>query len=143
MIGIAIIIMILVHFFFEHTITGKAMMAVAFNKRAASLMGINPRRMVIYSFIISSATGAISGIIITPVTLMAYDKGAMLGLKGFCAAMLGGFGSIPGAIIGGFLLGIFESFGSGFISSAYKDAIAFLVLLAVLLFRPKGILGRK
>ena len=78
----------------------------------------------------------------TPITLTQFDRGTMLGLKGFCAAIIGGLGSGPGAVAGGLLLGVLESLGAGYISSGYKDAIAFVLLIAVLLLRPQGLLGR-
>jgi len=127
--------------FFNYTMLGKAMRACAINPIAASLVGINVRFMVLLSFALSAALGAIAGICITPLLLMEFDRGALLGLKGFCAAVLGGLGNSTGAVVAGLLIGILESFGSGFISSAYKDALALLVLLAVLLLRPSGLFG--
>ena len=140
-IGITLTILMLLHFFFENTITGKGMRACAVNPRAASLMGIKVSRMVVITFALSGMLGAVAGIIITPTTTASYKMGVMLGLKGFCAAIIGGLGSIPGAILGGFVLGVLESMGAGLISSAYKDAIAFIALLVVLFVRPSGILG--
>jgi len=99
--------------------------------------------MVLLSFAISSALGALAGIIIAPITMTSYDVGIMLGLKGFCAAIIGGMGSGMGAVLGGLILGILESLGAGMISASYKDAIAFVVLLAILFFRPGGLLSRR
>ena len=130
-------------FFYKRTIMGKAMRACAFNRRAASLVGISVNRMVSVSFALSAAIGAAAGIVIVPITLCGYDVGTMLGLKGFCAAVLGGLGSSPGSILGGFLLGVLEALGAGLISSGFKDAIAFFVLLLVLFLRPSGLLGPK
>ncbi|MCX8044416.1 MAG: branched-chain amino acid ABC transporter permease [Desulfobacterota bacterium] len=127
--------------FFNRTMLGKAMRACAVNPIAASLIGINVRYMVLLSFALSAALGAVAGICITPMLLMEFDRGALLGLKGFCAAALGGLGHSGGAVVAGLLIGIFESFGSGYLSSAYKDAIALIVLLAVLLLRPSGLFG--
>jgi branched-chain amino acid transport system permease protein len=93
------------------------------------------------SFMLSAALGAVAGIIITPVSLMEYDRGALLALKGFGAAVLGGLGNFYGAIAAGVILGIIESLSAGLISSAYKDAIALGVLLVVLFVRPGGLLG--
>ena len=87
--------------------------------------------------------GAIAGIIIAPITMCSYDMGTMLGLKGFCAAMLGGLGSLWGSLVGGFLLEILEALGVGFFSSSLKDAIAFLLLLLILYMRPGGIMRAK
>jgi branched-chain amino acid transport system permease protein len=87
--------------------------------------------------------GAVAGMIIAPITMCSYDMGTLLGLKGFCAAMLGGLGSSMGSVLGGFLLGILEALGIGYFSSSLKDAIAFLLLLLILYVRPSGILGAK
>lgn len=140
--GIMGALMLILIFFFSFTMTGKAMKACAVNKIAASLMGINVKLMVLFSFALSAAIGAVAGIIITPVALMDYDRGTMLAIKGFAAAVLGGLGSNVGAIIAGFIIGLMESLGAGFVSSGYKDAIALLVLLFVLFLRPSGIMGR-
>jgi branched-chain amino acid transport system permease protein len=141
--GVTVVVMAGLQFFYKHTITGKAMRACAFNRRAASLVGISVNRMVLVSFALSAAIGAAAGIVIVPITLCGYDVGTMLGLKGFCAAVLGGLGSSPGSILGGFLLGVLEALGAGLISSGFKDAIAFFVLLLVLFLRPSGLLGPK
>ena len=125
--------------FFNYTITGKAMRACASNRKAASLVGIDVKRMVLFSFVISSAMGSMAGIIIAPLTMTAYDVGIMLGLKGFCAAIIGGMSSGFGTVLGGLLLGILESLGAGLISSGYKDAIAFIILLLILFVRPQGL----
>jgi len=139
--GVTLVVTAGLQFFYKRTITGKAMRACAFNRRAASLVGISVNRMVLVSFALSAAIGAAAGIVIVPITLCGYDVGTMLGLKGFCAAVLGGLGSSPGSILGGFLLGVLEALGAGLISSGFKDAIAFFVLLLVLFIRPRGILG--
>ncbi|HCA46200.1 MAG TPA: branched-chain amino acid ABC transporter permease [Armatimonadetes bacterium] len=128
---------------FEYTIVGKAMRACAINPPAAQLCGIELSRMVSWSFALAAAIGAIAGIVLAPVTMAQYNVGAMLGLKGFCAAILGGLGNGLGSILGGLVLGVLEALGAGLISSQYKDAIAFIVLIAMLLIRPSGILGRE
>jgi branched-chain amino acid transport system permease protein len=129
--------------FFERSIIGKAMKACADNPAAASLVGINVRMMVMLSFGLSAAIGAMAGIGITPIALMEYDRGAMLAVKGFAALILGGLGSFPGAVLGGLLLGLIESLGAGYISSGYKDAFALVVLFVLLLVRPSGLLGNQ
>lgn len=129
------------HFFYTKTLTGKAMHACAVNKQAAWLVGIPSKMMVLLAFGLSTGMGAVAGATIAPVTMPAYDMGAMLGLKGFCAAMLGGLGSIWGSVLGGFLLGILEALGVGFVSSGLKDATAFFLLLLVLYVRPGGIIS--
>jgi len=141
--GIVLIIVLGLQVFFKRTLTGKAMQACAINKRAAWLLGIPSERMVLFAFAISAAMGAVAGMIIAPITMCSYDMGTLLGLKGFCAAMLGGLGSSVGAVVGGFLLGILESLATGYFSSSLKDAMAFLLLLLILYVRPSGILGAK
>jgi len=141
--AITILVVIGIHFFFNRTLTGKAMTACAFNALAARLVGINVQKMVLLSFALSAAVGAVAGAIITPITFMEYDRGPLLGLKGFAAAVLGGLGSGVGSIIAGFIIGILESFGAGLISSGYKDAIALLVMLTILWMKPSGLFGSK
>lgn len=140
---IALFCVILLHLFFRKTLTGKAMEATAISKKAAWLTGIPSEKMILLAFCFSTGMGAVAGIIIAPITMCSYDMGTMLGLKGFCAAMLGGLGSLWGSIIGGLLLGIMESFGVGFLSSSLKDAIAFMLLLLILYVRPGGIIMTK
>jgi branched-chain amino acid transport system permease protein len=129
------------YFFFHMTLLGKAMRAVSDNRMGAALIGISAKKLIALAFALSGALGALAGILVTPITSMSYDAGLMLGLKGFSAGILGGYGSVPGAVVGGLLLGIIESLGAGLISSAYKDAIAFLLLLAILFIRPAGLFG--
>ena len=140
--GITVFVVTGLNYFFKRTLTGKAMRAVAASRRSAILTGIPVDRMIFLSFTLSGALGAVAGIILTPITTTSYDVGVMLGLKGFSAAILGGYGSMPGAVLGGFLLGVLESLGAGLVSSEYKDALAFLILLMVLFLKPSGILGR-
>jgi len=128
--------------FFNRTLSGKAMLAVSHNRLAATLVGISVRRVLLVSFGLSAALGALAGTLIAPISFTAWDVGVMLGLKGFAAAMLGGIGSGPGAIAGGLALGLIEALGAGYLSSAYKDVFAFVVLLAALVFLPNGLVGR-
>jgi branched-chain amino acid transport system permease protein len=137
--GVTLLVIAGSRFFFHHTITGKAMRACSFNRRAANLVGISVQRMVLLSFLISAALGSLAGVIIAPLTMTSYDVGIMLGLKGFCAAIMGGMGSGLGTVLGGLILGMLESLGAGLISSGYKDAIAFLILLLILFIRPQGL----
>lgn len=127
--------------FYKKTLTGKAMEANAISKRAAWIVGIPSKLMIMLAFGLSTAMGGLAGVIIAPITMSSYDMGTMLGLKGFCAAMLGGLGSLWGALIGGFLLGILEAMGVGFVSSGLKDATAFLLLLFILYVKPGGIIS--
>lgn len=140
--GVTLVIIAANKFYFFHTISGKAMRACAYNRRAAGLVGIDVRRMVLFSFIISSAMGSVAGIIVAPLTMTAYDVGIMLGLKGFCAAIIGGMSGGVGTVVGGLILGVLESLGAGLISSGYKDAIAFIILLLILFIRPQGLFGK-
>ena len=140
-IGFLVIVVIALSIFFDRTIIGKAMSACADNTDAAKLVGINVKQMILLSFALSAAIGAVAGITMTPISLMEYDRGAMLAIKGFGAAILGGLGSFPGAILGGLIMGAIESFGAGLISSGYKDAFALIVLMGVLFFKPSGLLG--
>ena len=145
--AITLSVVVLFHLFFEHSFVGKSMTACAINRRAAHLMGIPVERMVLYSFALSGALGAVSGIVISLKFFPVYDMGVSLGLKGFCAAILGGLGNNLGAILGGIALGLIESLGVGFlsrvvhISSGYKDVMALLVLVMVLVMKPSGLLG--
>jgi len=139
--GITLSLVIALSLYFRKTIWGKAMVACSNNPLAARLVGIDVNKMILGSFALSAALGAVGGIIITPITLMEYDRGAMLALKGFGAAVMGGLGSFYGAVIAGFSLGLLESLATGYLSSSYKDGIALLVLLLVLFFKPSGLLG--
>ncbi|MGO8868926.1 MAG: branched-chain amino acid ABC transporter permease [Alphaproteobacteria bacterium] len=129
--------------FFGRTLLGKAILATSYNPLAAQLAGIGTRSLLLLSFGLSAALGAIGGILIAPISLTSYDVGVLLGLKGFSAAVLGGLGSSMGAVAGGLLLGLIEALGAGYISSSYKDAIAFVIILLVLFFMPRGLLGRR
>jgi branched-chain amino acid transport system permease protein len=129
--------------FYGRTLLGKAMLATSYNRLAAQLVGIDTRAVLFASFGLAAALGALGGVLIAPIAFTSYDAGIMLGLKGFAAAMLGGLGSFGGAVIGGLVLGLLEGLGAGFVSSAYKDAIAFVVILAVLFLMPGGLLGAR
>jgi branched-chain amino acid transport system permease protein len=139
--GVALIVAVL-WAFLTRTLTGKAMLATAANRLAAQLVGINTSAIVGLSFVISAAIGAIGGILAAPITLTNYDIGTMLALKGFAAAMLGGMGNPLGAVVGGLVLGLLEAFSAGYISSQYKDAVAFIVILLVLFTMPQGLFGK-
>ncbi|MGA7017810.1 MAG: branched-chain amino acid ABC transporter permease, partial [Pseudolabrys sp.] len=135
------LIVVLLWAFLTRTLTGKAMLATAANRLAARLVGINTSAVVGLSFMISAAIGALGGILAAPITLTNYDVGTMLALKGFAAAMLGGMGNPLGAVAGGLLLGLLEAFNAGYVSSQYKDAVAFIVILLVLFSMPQGLFG--
>tara|TARA_R110001583_G_scaffold162364_2_gene314559 strand:+ start:5100 stop:5975 length:876 start_codon:yes stop_codon:yes gene_type:complete len=141
--GITIVLVLLVRYFFDKTLYGKAILACSCNKTAAGLVGINVKLMLLTSYGLSAAIGAVAGLLIAPIAFTSFDAGTMLGLKGFSAAILGGMGSSMGAVAGGLLLGVLESLGAGLISSGYKDAMAFVIILAVLFFKPSGLFGFK
>ncbi len=140
--GAAVVVLVL-YVFLEHTLLGKAVLATAANRLAARLVGINTTTIMALAFGGSAAIGAVAGILVTPITLTSYDVGTLLALKGFAAAMLGGMGNPVGAVVGGLLLGLLEAFGAGYISSTYKDAFAFVVILIVLFAAPQGLFGRR
>lgn len=139
-----IIIMVVLTLFIKKTKAGQAMLAVSEDKGAAQLMGINVNATISLTFAIGSGLAAIAGVLFCSAypTLTPYT-GSMPGIKAFTAAVFGGIGSIPGALIGGILLGVIEVFGKAYISSQLSDAIVFSVLIIVLLVKPTGILGKK
>lgn len=128
--------------FVERTKTGQAIRAVAENRDAAILMGVNVKTIPLVVFAISTALGVCAGVMVGSLFAIAPGIGEGLVVKGFAVLILGGLGSIPGAVVGGLVLGITEALAAGFISSAYKDVIAFVVMIGVLLFRPQGLIGK-
>lgn len=140
---VSLIMMVSLYFLFNKTKIGKAMIATSLNQYAAKLMGIDVKKVLIYNFIISATIASIGGIILTPITSTNYEIGIMLGLKGFCAAIIGGVSNPFGAIFGGVILGVLESLMAGYVSSEYKDAFAFILILFILIFYPHGVLGNK
>jgi branched-chain amino acid transport system permease protein len=141
--GVTIIMLILQYLFFEKTNLGRKLQATAQDKEMSRLLGIRISVMIAITFVYSSILGGVAGILVGPVFYVTKDMGGLLGLKAFCSAIVGGFGSVPGAILGGFLLGIIEQYSAYYISSAYRDGFAFIILIAVLLFRPMGFFGEK
>lgn len=129
--------------FFTRTLTGRAVLATSNNRLAAQLVGIDTGWVMTLAFGLSAAIGALAGVLATPITLVSYDVGVALALKGFAAAMLGGMGNPKGALVGGLLLGLLEALTAGYVSSQYKDAVAFVVILAVLFARPQGLFGAR
>ncbi|HEX6386696.1 MAG TPA: branched-chain amino acid ABC transporter permease [Anaerolineae bacterium] len=142
-IAVTAVLLVALYLFFNNTLTGKALRACAANPGTARLMGINTHRMALLAFGVSAAVTAVAGIVIVPATFMTYDRGLTLSLKGFVAATMGGMSSLPGAVIGGLLLGVLEAFGAGLLSSGYKDAISFFVLFVVLAVRLGGLLRQR
>jgi branched-chain amino acid transport system permease protein len=140
---VSIILLFLLFLFMKKTKIGKAMRAVSDNKDVAEVVGISSEKIYNWSFIIGSAIAGIAGILVGLEQNLEPTMGTNLMIKGFTAAIVGGIGSVPGAILGAFLLGFAENFGIWFLPSGYKDAIAFIILFIFLLFRPQGILGIK
>ncbi|RLC32048.1 MAG: branched-chain amino acid ABC transporter permease LivH [Deltaproteobacteria bacterium] len=137
------IVMILLTFLIKFTQIGKAMRATAQDKTMAALVGINVNRVISVTFVVGSATAALGGVLIAShIGQINFYIGFIAGIKAFVAAVLGGIGSIPGAVLGSFVRGWTESFATGYISSDYEDVFAFLFLVFILIFRPEGILGR-
>lgn len=139
--GVTALVVAALWFFFNRTLVGKAMLATSHNRLAAELVGINTSWVLFMSFALSGALGALGGILVAPITLTSYDVGIMLGLKGFVAAVVGGLGSGLGAVVGGLLVGILEALGAGYLSSAYKDALPFVLILFIMFFMPRGLFG--
>jgi branched-chain amino acid transport system permease protein len=139
--GLTVLAMVLLYLFFERTVPGTAMRACAANMLASRLVGISPSTMSLLAFAVSALLAGLAGVAVVPIALATYEMGIMLGLKGFVAAVIGGLRSPQGAVLGGLILGVLESLGAGLISSGYKDALAFSVLLLVLAFRPEGLLA--
>jgi branched-chain amino acid transport system permease protein len=141
-----VVLVILLWLFYKYTMIGRAMRACASCKPGAKLVGININRMTIMSFALGAGVGALGGVVIFPIPGASYDMGTMYGMKGFCAAILGGLGNFTGGIIAGVTLGVLESMATGYAPSGYggyKDAIAFIILLIILFVRPQGVFGGK
>lgn len=137
------VIMVLLIYIIKFTRLGKAMRATAQDKEMAQLLGVNINQVISFTFIMGSALAAIGGILICSyMGQINYYIGFVAGIKAFVAAVLGGIGSIPGAVLGSFILGWTESFGTGYISSDYEDAFAFIILILILVIKPSGILGK-
>ena len=139
--GTSILLMLLFVAFFRQTRLGKGMQATAQNRDAATLVGVSVNQTYMLTWAIGSALAAVAGILLAPLIIITPDMG-VIGVKGFIGAILGGFTSIPGSVVGGFLLGVIENIGGVYVASEMKDAIAFVVLLLVLFFRPQGLFGK-
>ena len=138
---IAVVVVVVLYLINNRTMFGKKMTATANDPMAASLVGISRRVMISWAFFISAFIGSAAGLALAAMTPMNFASGGAFGFKGFIAAVLGGWGKSSGALVGGILLGVFETFGAAWLPSGYKDAVAFLLLLLVMYFRPSGLLG--
>jgi len=140
-VGATFLVLLSLYLLSHRTFLGKAMEASSTDPLGADLSGIARDRMIFLAFGVSAGLGSLAGLFITPLFYVSYHSGILIGLKGFIAAVLGGWGKHSGAILGGFVLGVVESLSVAFIPSGYKDGVAFMILLLILYFRPKGILG--
>ncbi|MBI3458389.1 MAG: branched-chain amino acid ABC transporter permease [Candidatus Rokubacteria bacterium] len=140
--GTTALILAFLYGFFEHTYAGKTLRACAINPLSARLSGIRPDRMSLLAWALSAGLGAVAGIVIAPLTLVSYDMGLSLGLRGFVAAIMGGLVNPAGAVAGALLLAVLENLAGGLLRAAYKETLAFVVLFLILFFRPQGIFGR-
>ena len=140
--GVGAVVAFLVYRFYEDTVTGKALRACSEQPVAARLVGISPRRATMLAFVIAGVLGGIAGVVSAPITLSSWEIGLALGLMGFVAATLGGLVSMRGALLGGLLLGVLETLVAGYVDTGFRDAVAFVLLIAVLVARPQGIFGR-
>lgn len=143
MMGTALVLVLGLLWFFGRTSLGKALLATAHNRLAAQLVGIDVRRVLSASFVLSAGLGAIAGVVAAPITLTSHDVGIMIGLKGFVGATVGGLGNAMGAVAGGLLIGLAEALAAGYLSSAYKDAVPFVVILLIFSFLPRGLFGAR
>jgi len=139
----ALALVLLVQAFLSRTVTGRAMQAVAQNTESASVLGINVPRMIFYTFAINAVLAAAAALLVTPTYLAKFDMGEGLGTKAFFAAIIGGFNNSRGALLGGLIVGVCENLAAAYISPAYKDAVALIIFMVVILFKPQGLLGKK
>jgi branched-chain amino acid transport system permease protein len=140
--GVAIVTVLALHLMLNHTRLGRCMQATAQNPTLARILGIPVRRMVLYAFLLNAALVAIASVLISPIYLAKFTNGETLGIAAFLAAIIGGFNQVRGAILGGVILGILDNLSAAYISSQYRGAFPLLILIAVILWRPQGLLGR-
>lgn len=142
-IGVTLVLLVGQYLVFDRTMLGKRLQATAQNREMAALMGINTGVMIAATFAYSSVLGGVAGILVAPLFGVTTVLGTVIALKAFAATVIGGFGSVPGAVLGAVFLGLVEIFGAAYVSTDYKDAFAFIILIAVLLVRPQGFFGEK
>jgi branched-chain amino acid transport system permease protein len=142
-IGVSMLVMVLLYLFFEHTTTGIAMRAASMNRRAAQLMGINVGRVAMLAWALATTISVVSGFLVAPLTFLDFEMMFAVLLKAFAGAILGGFNSLPGAVVGCLVIGVMENLFAAYLSTAFKDTFAFGVIVAVLMFRPQGLFTRQ
>ncbi|HYB55704.1 MAG TPA: branched-chain amino acid ABC transporter permease [Alphaproteobacteria bacterium] len=140
---VTVVMVTLQYLFFERTLLGKKMQATSQDKEMASLLGIPVALMIMLTFIYSAVLGGLAGILVAPILFVSVGMGSSIALKAFAASIIGGFGDVTGAIVGGLALGVIETFGAAYISVPYKDAFGFLMLFLFLLLRPQGLFGER
>jgi len=141
--ALALLLVVGTQAFLARTVTGRAMQAVAQNTDSATVLGINVPRMVFYTFAINAVLACAAALLVTPTYLAKFDMGESLGTKAFFAAIIGGFNNSRGALLGGLIVGVCENLAAAYISPAYKDAVALILFMLVILFKPQGLLGKK
>jgi branched-chain amino acid transport system permease protein len=141
--GVTLLLVAFNFWFFEYTLLGKKLQATSQDKEMAALLGIPVARMIMLTFVYSALLGGVAGILVAPILFVSIQMGSAIALKAFAATIIGGFGDVRGAIIGGLALGVIETFGAAYVSVPYKDGFAFLVLVAFLIFRPQGLFGER
>ena len=141
--AVALALVIGTQAYLQKTVTGRAMQAVAQNTESATVLGINVPRMIFYTFAINAVLACAAALLVTPTYLAKFDMGESLGTKAFFAAIIGGFNNSRGALLGGVIVGVSENLAAAYISPAYKDAVALVIFMVVILFKPQGLLGKK
>jgi branched-chain amino acid transport system permease protein len=141
--AIALLLVLGTQAFLQKTVTGRAMQAVAQNTDSATVLGIDVPRMIFYTFAINALLACAAALLVTPTYLAKFDMGESLGTKAFFAAIIGGFNNSRGALLGGLIVGVCENLAAAYISPTYKDAVALVIFMAVILFKPQGLLGRR
>ena len=141
--SLALALVLATQAFLAKTVTGRAMQAVAQNTESATVLGINVPRMIFYTFGINAVLAVSAALLVTPTYLAKFDMGESLGTKAFFAAIIGGFNNSRGALLGGLIVGVCENLAAAYISPSYKDAVALIIFMVVILFKPQGLLGRK
>jgi branched-chain amino acid transport system permease protein len=142
-IGVSVLVVVLLYLFFEYTRLGIAMRAASMNRRAAQLMGVNVSRVSLLAWALATAISVVSGFLIAPLTFLDFEMMFAVLLKAFAGAILGGFNSLPGAVVGCLVIGVFESLFAAYVSTAFKDTFAFGIIIVVLMFRPQGLFTRQ
>jgi branched-chain amino acid transport system permease protein len=141
--AVALALVFVTQLFITKTVTGRAMQAVAQNTESATVLGIDVPKMVFYTFAINAVLACAAALLVTPVYLAKFDMGESLGTKAFFAAIIGGFNNSRGALLGGLIVGVAENLSAAYISPSYKDAVALVLFMVVILFKPQGLLGKK